>query len=537
MTISADTDSLAADGTALFGWQAGAPPPGCEPASAHSASLGVAAQLSAHSASLGLLINHAQQVRVEGGAATMNTAAMLRAVDERSAAAISGQASASGAASAPIALASVSDPVLLGIPAMPPLPAVPGEAHAVAVHSGPGSGSYRSLADYWHTQAVALGNIAGDMSNASVSVDASWIDGHQTAGANIAKHGTWWSDLAGHASGLATAANEAADLHDQWVAATPTTQEFADAHKQLHQAKTVAQQAAAAAQLAQLHGQAIDAAAAHQAASSATLNAIPAPPGTAPQIANGCGCDGSNTQGGNGSVNPIAALAAQLGLNPAQLGLNPGAGAAGMNAGASAGAGAGGMDSTLQSMLPMLAMMAPMAAMAPMSALSGLGGTGRQNTPTPTAQSAGWPADVAPDAAVSSDLGDTVPASGGGGGVDAAAAAAPALPTAGPSAPSPTAVSGPAASLLTPAEGAATAPASTTGSGGMSTYPPMMGAPAAGDTGSARDMRLFPDRRMVSRPVPNTEAVFGELPRERRPRAKRAKPEERTNEASEGGQQ
>jgi hypothetical protein len=35
-------------------------------------------------------------------------------------------------------------------------------------------------------------------------------------------------------------------------------------------------------------------------------------------------------------------------------------------------------------------------------------------------------------------------------------------------------------------------------------------------------MRLFPDRRVVSRPVPNSEAVFGELPRERRPRGKRA---------------
>jgi hypothetical protein len=65
----------------------------------------------------------------------------------------------------------------------------------------------------------------------------------------------------------------------------------------------------------------------------------------------------------------------------------------------------------------------------------------------------------------------------------------------------------------------------------MSTYPPMMGAPGGGDAGVQRNMRLFPDRRMVWRPMANTEAVFGELQRERRPRGKRGAPEEEgTNE-------
>jgi len=49
-------------------------------------------------------------------------------------------------------------------------------------------------------------------------------------------------------------------------------------------------------------------------------------------------------------------------------------------------------------------------------------------------------------------------------------------------------------------------------------------------------MRLYPDRRVVWRPVPNTEAVFGELQRERRPRGKRAAPEEATDQAGGGHQ-
>jgi hypothetical protein len=548
MTIKADTDSLAADGTALFDGQAGAPPPGCEPASAHTVSMGVSGQLSAHSTSLDLLINHAQQVRAEGGAATLNTAAMLPAADEGGAAVIAGKTSMSGSVSAPIALASLSAPALPGIPAMPVLPPATGESHAVAVHTGPGSASYRSVAEYWLNRATALDKIAGDTTQTSAAIDAHWSDGNQRAGVNTAVHGTWWSELAGRARALAAAANDAADQHDTWVAATPTEKEFADARNRLAKAQEDNKASrgllsglvsAAAAQLAQLHGQAIEAATANHAASSATMGGIQAPPGTAPSIANGGGSGGSDMQSGNGSVDPNA-----TGVGSAPGLLNTVLGGAGTNGGAGMipGLGAGGMDPTMMSMLPM--MMMP-AMMAPMAAMSGLGGLGKQNTPSAfSAQSAGWPADVAPDGGLGGDLAGTMPAAGGGGGVDAAVGPAPALPAAGPAAPSPTAVSGPASSLVTPAEAAATAPASTAGGGGMSPMPPMMGAPGAGDAGAQRDARLFPDRRMVWRPVPNTEAVFGELQRERRPRAKRerAKPAdgsnaERTDEGSGGGQQ
>jgi hypothetical protein len=531
MTIKVDPDSLAADGAVLADWQAGESLLGCEPASAHSVSVGVAAQLSAHSASLAVLINHGQQVRAEGGAATLHTAASLRAADDAGADVIAGKASTTGAVSTPMTPATPSVPVLPGIPPMPPLVAIPGEAHATALHTGPGSASMRELADYWHSRAAALDNIAAETAQTSASIDAHWSDGSQQAGANTAVHGTWWSDLSGRARALASAANEAADHHDRAVAATPTPQEFADAHNRLTQAIAAnvasrgllsGQVSAAAAHLAQLQCQATDAAAAHHAASSATTSGIPALPGAAPPIATGGGSAASTTQGGDGDANNTG------GGGSAQLAVNPGLAAAGPNASA------GSMEQMAQSLLPMAAML-PMMAMAPMSALSGLAGLSRPNTPTAmAAHSADW-ADEAADSGLPGDLGDTLPAAGGGGGVDVGGAAAPSLPVSSPSPPKPTAVSGPAASVGIPAEAAGTAPAGAAGAG-MTTYPPMMGAMGAGDGGGQRDMRLYPDRRVVWRPVPNTEAVFGELQRERRPRGKRAAQEAGTDEAAGGHQ-
>jgi hypothetical protein len=529
MTINVDPDSLAADGTALAGWQTGVSAPGCQPASAHSTSQGVAAHFTAHSASLGLSINYAQQVRADGGAAVINTAASLRAQDEAGANIIAGNGSISGAVSTPMTPASASAPVLPAIPSMPPLPVMTGEAHATALHSGPGSQSLRDLADYWQTQATTLENTAAAMAQTSASVDANWIDGIQTAGANIAAHGTFLSQLAGQAVALSSGASEAADNHDQTVAATPTPQEFTDAHIQLTAAVQAnqashgllsAQVSAAAAHLATLQAQATEAATAHHAAASATTSATPAQQGTAQPIANGSGAASSASQSGTGTAGQSTGTAAG----------SAAATNAATAAGASTDAGSSSSNSMMDSMLPMMEML-PMMAMMPMSALSGLGGMGGmggQHMPGAMAgNAAGWPGNAALDADMPGDLGGTLPAAGGGGGGVAEAATAQALPMGSPSAASPTAISGPAASVSLPAEAAATAPASASG-GGMSAYPPMMGGGmGAGDHGAGRDMRLFPDRRMVWRPVPNTEAVFGELKRERRPRAKREAQETR----------
>jgi hypothetical protein len=73
---------------------------------------------------------------------------------------------------------------------------------------------------------------------------------------------------------------------------------------------------------------------------------------------------------------------------------------------------------------------------------------------------------------------------------------------------------------------AATTPGAT-GAGGMGMYPPMLGHGGRGGGDSKeRDKRLYPDKRIVVRTVPNTEPVFGELPHEPRRRPNRLKDQE-----------
>jgi PPE family protein len=543
--ISVDPDSLAADGAALMDCQTGVSAPGCGPASAHSTSVGVSANLTAQSKALELLVNHGQQVRSEGGAAHVSTAASFRATEDGNTALIAGNASASGAVSAPMPAASATDPVLPGIPPMSPLAPMTGEAHATALHSGQGSGSLRTLADYWTTQAASFDNIAGETSQTAAAVDEHWSDsGVHTAGKKTAVHGNWWSEMAGHARSLASAANDAADQHDQAVATTPTPQQFTAAHTQLQQAQAANQASGgllsglvsqAAAFLALLQSQATEALTGYHVGSTAAVNSTGGSGTTAPSIGatGGTGAAASATQSGTATVNGASASTNSTGLG--QLLSNSGLGSmlGGGNAGNSSTA------QMMQSMLPEMSMLPMMGMMGPMSAMSGLGGLGnqsRQNTLTGMESGAGgMPGGAAMDGGLAGDMGDTLPAAGGGGGVgggvEATGDAGAALPMASTSHASPTPVSGPAAPAGIPADTAGTAPASAPrGAGGMSTMPPMMGAPGGGDPGSQRNMQLFPDRRMVSRPTPNSEAVFGELERERRPRGKRAAKEDGAND-------
>jgi hypothetical protein len=530
MAITANPDSLAADGAALADRQTVESPHGCEPAGADSVSVAVAAQLSAHSASLTVLINHAQQLRAEGGAVTLHTAASLRAADEAGAGVIAGQMSTSGALSAPMAPAAVSAPALPEIPPMPLPATIPGEAQAIAMHTGPGAAGLREFADHWQSQAAVLDDVATATSQTSFSIDAHWSDGKQRAGANTAAHSTWWFDMAGRARVLASVANEVADHYDRAVAATPTPQEFADAHNRLAQANAAnvasrgmlsGQVSAAAAQLAGMQSQATEAAGAYYTASASTTGSIAGTPAPAPPIATGSSSAPSATQSGKATAGKNTAAAGS-----AQPTSNAGAAAAGTNAVAAAGTGTStdSLDEMAMGMLPAAAMLP----MIPMSALSGLAGLSRSNAPTTATHLAGRPGVGAPDPGPSGDLGDTLPAASGGGGAEAVGAAA-VPPVSSPSSPRPTAVSGPAAIVGAAAEEAATAPAGAAGGGAMATYPPMMGSSGAGAPGDQRNMRLYPDRRVVWRPAPNTEAVFGELQRERRSRVKPAAPEEGTD--------
>jgi hypothetical protein len=535
MAITVNPDSLAADGAALADRQTVESPRGCEPAGGDSVSAAVAAQLSVHSASLATLITHAQQVRAEGGAVMQHTAASLRAADEDGAAVIAGNTSTSAAVSAPMMAAAVPAPVLPEIPPMPPPATIPGEAQAIALYTGPGAASLRELADRWQSVAATLDNVATETSRTSAAISADWSDGSQRAGANTAAHSTWWSEIAGRARTLASAADEAADHYDRAVAATPSPQEFADARHRLAEANAAnvasrgllsGQVSAAAAQLAHMQSQAADAASIYYTAAAVTTGSIAGTPTPAPPIATGGGSAAAHTQNGQGSAAKNTAAAGS-----AQPAPNAGVTAANTSEGTPLGIGGGSSQQVAESLLP-AATTLPMTAMMPMSALSGLSGlpgTGNNTPTTMAARSAGWPDEAAPDAGLSGDLGDTSPAAGGGGGPGAVGEATP-PPVSRSSPSSATAVSGPAASVGTPAEGAATAAAGGAGVGGMTTYPPMTGASGAGDGGVQRHTRLFPDRRAVWRPVPNTEAVFGELQRERRSRGKGAAPEEGTHE-------
>jgi hypothetical protein len=67
-------------------------------------------------------------------------------------------------------------------------------------------------------------------------------------------------------------------------------------------------------------------------------------------------------------------------------------------------------------------------------------------------------------------------------------------------------------------------PSGPSGVGGMGMYPPMLGG--RGGEEQARRKDLFPDKRVVFRRVPNSEAVFGELAAPRRARPKRIAQEE-----------
>jgi hypothetical protein len=533
MTIIVDPDGLAAAGTALAAWQTAAgPPPGAVPAGADSVSNSVAAHLSAHSASLDALLNHGQQVRTAGGAATMHTAASFAMQDQANADLIAGSTSMSGPAAGSAPSESVSGPALPGIPQFAPPSMASGETHSTLLHTGPGAQPIRDLANYLQSLASTLNTISADITQAGNAIDASWSDGSQQAGSNTVGHANWLSDIAGYANRLVTASNAAADAFEQALASTPTPQEFADAHSQLNQAVQAnnasgglmsGMVSASAARLAELQGQATDAHAAHHTASSTAMNSVGGPQQPTQQIANGGG--GGNTGGYSGLGGPGPVSSGGLGSvgSGGYSGLGGAAGAAGAAGGAGGLLGGLGGAGGLQSMLPMLAML-PMMGMTPLMALGGLG---RQNTPSNLGAAAGLSPGMSPDPGLAGGLGGTLPAADLGGGVGGAmepggGVVASALPMTSPHSPSAGGISGAFGGATIPAEAAGTAAASAAGGGGSAYPPPMMGGQGAGGTGAERDMRLFPDRRVVSRPVPNSEAVFGELPRERRPRAKRA---------------
>jgi hypothetical protein len=563
MHVSVEPDGLAADGVRLAAAQCGCAPLACVPPGADPVSASVAARLSAHSVLLSALIEHSGLLRLTGGDLTEGTAAAFVAADEANAFPFTGAKVDGVAVAVPYGarITAPAAPVLPRIPEMTDAPTMFGEAFARALHTGPGAASLRTLSAAWRATGSTLAGLALEMEHCAKSIDTHWDDGGQRAGANTAEHAQWLRQASTNALGLADAADAAADQFDHAAAMTPTPEDFSRARRNYVQSwrdnvraggLLSGQVSAAAAQMAEKQSQAAEAGNDYHAAAATTTAQTPKPPGPAPAIVRPGGDGGIAMpiirgttpadpkpvyrDGGRhaldsaGGKTPDSMGGAGMPVTDSPAPTSPAAGpldatatgAAANMAGTIIGASIGAATKLLPGVMPSGT---GGLASAPLSALSGLSGIPRLGGPS--MPSGGRPSSDAgpptgqpdPDLGKPEALDATSPA--GGGGSDGGVGDPGALPTAGAAMP---------ASSVGPAAGSPTVstpvavPGGPAGVGGMGMYPPMLG----GRRGEVQERRkdLFPDKRVVLRPVPNTEAVFGELAAPRRARPKRSAQEE-----------
>ncbi len=556
MDLKVDPDGLRADGVALAGSasQSNTAAP-CQAAASDTVSTHVADVLTTRMQSLHTLMNHAGQLRVAGGLALTGTGNDLQSVDDTNAHHIAGVIDGAGTAptSAPGApspsLPNVPTPTLPSLPSMNPLAPMTGEQVSALVHAGPGPASLRAFATHIRTTvAPAVMSTAQDVRNYGQSVHAHWDDGQTAAAKNVGDHADWLeSTLHPHLLSVATAAESAAEHTDSLIRNTPKPQEFADLHQQLNVAMANFRSTGGrnAAQVAKLQSDLADkqstALASYQtfAAAAPTTTAGAAPPAPAPPIVHAAGGqveklnetahvkqDGpgqgkahhgqgpgdedspvpTNAPPGTPTGTPPASVAPAAAADQAAPGMV--ANVAGMIMGAGAGA-AGQVANSLHGLT---GGGSPLSALSSLSSLPGLGGMPHMDTP----QLPGGPGDGNGGGAPEGDptdfgTGGTSPASGGGGDGGGGAPLSSSSPAVGPSV-------GTGITAGTP--GGGTPGGGGPGGGGMPMMPPMMG----GMGGKSDEARKSDDRRrVVLRPVANTEPVFGEVRQERRTRAERDK--------------
>jgi hypothetical protein len=192
---------------------------------------------------------------------------------------------------------------------MPALPPLPGEAHAVALHSGPGSGSLRDFATGWRAKAAELGAQADEIAHRGNSIDAHWSDGHHQAGANTRRHGAWFTSAQQQAAAIAATADGVADQFDDARMRTPTPQDFQNARESIRDAVASGNLPAlvqAQTRYAGLQAEAVEAASGYHSGVSAATGRLGTPLPAAPPIADGDG-DGDvqpydNETGGDGPL-------------------------------------------------------------------------------------------------------------------------------------------------------------------------------------------------------------------------------------------
>lgn len=234
--ITVAPEGLTAAGAGLSGLPGPGSAPACEPPAGDPVSAGVAAVFNSHANAVGALLAHAAVQRAAGGASVSGSAQTLRMADGANGAAIAGGNPPALGAAIPAAVAAIPPPVLAGVPALPAPAPLAGEQLAALVHSGPGPGSLRAMAQALRGTAQRVGALADDTRRYGAVVDQSWADGRQRAGANVSDHADWLAAMEAHVSSLADGAEEAADHADSLIAATPRPEEFADLRRRLRQA-------------------------------------------------------------------------------------------------------------------------------------------------------------------------------------------------------------------------------------------------------------------------------------------------------------
>lgn len=551
--VSVDTDALRSAGAGLSntaGHVGGAPR--CDPAATDPVSVTVANTLTQWSHTLWTLMEHAGQQRAAGGMSLARTAQYLGALDDAGAGEIVGALHGSSNAappSLPSTPGAVPAPALPSIPQMTPPPPLTGEQVSALVHAQPDPDRLRAFANQWRTQiAPHIRSAADHTRNYGISVGQAWDSGTAPAADNIAQHADWLeSSLHSSALKLADAADQAAEHADTVIQHTPTPQEFHDIRARLQTAvqhyHATGDPGPAMALTQQLGEKQTTAVAGYQtyaAAAPRTTDGSSNPPQPAPPIVRGPGpadttdkqanqlkpgAHGGNTGDGDDpgkgaggdtqrpstadmgppfgqSGTPPVAPAQQQPV-PTSPAVSAGAPMMANVAGTIMGAGLGTAGELANSMHGLSG--SPLSALSGLSSLGGMPHMGGPQTP----QGGNGAGDSMPDLGNDHDFGSggTTPAGGGGGGDGGGA------PMSGSATP---AVSG-TVSAANPTVGApagvspgGAAPAGGGGSGMFA--PPMMGGLGRGNEDERKGGEK---RRVVMRPVVNSEPVFGEVERRR----------------------
>ncbi|MCP9276486.1 hypothetical protein [Mycolicibacterium arenosum] len=560
MSTRVDTDGLRTAGHGLTQTATDSPgaPPHCPPATSDHVSVSAAETLNRWSSGLWTLLQHADGLRRTGGASVVAASDLICHVDTANARMIARVADG-GAASAPtvptlpgetLGAPAPLTPTDPGAAALPP--SMSAEEIAAHVHAGPGTGHLRAFAAHWRDTVAPLIQQAADETRAHGSaINTHWEDGWQRAAVNVAEHADWLESVLHPAAlRLADAAERVAEHTDAVIRDTPRPEELDDLTRRYNAAladyrASGGLDAAPAVALGAEWTRTREATVAgyQTFAAAAAVNPKQGPPPLRPGPAivrpggpsrtpahspdapsprtpvaadDDGGAHGGEDHGGDGS--DPEELQASHSAQPAGPGGPPPSGptpplaattATGTTtapgtvaniAGAVTGAGIGAIGQLANGLHGLTGGASPMSALSGLSPLPGLGGGQPPvDAPLSTGDGGGSGGPESPDVG-DFGSGGTAAASGGGG---AAPVSSSSPVVSGASAASP--------SVGTPSIAAQTSTGPTGFAGGGMYAPPM-----AGGLGRGEDPSKSEDtRRVVHRPVPNTEPVFGEVERRR----------------------